>query len=136
MIVKKIPCTDRLRRVPEKFSWIDHRLVQDKRICGVTHSALALYLFLVTVGDADGVSYYSDTSIQRYLMIDEAILSKVRKELCTKDLIAYQHPFYQVVSLDKNDMVVLKEYQEEPFLRPRSELASLGDIFRQATGGK
>ncbi|HMA64775.1 MAG TPA: hypothetical protein VKO63_06250 [Chitinispirillaceae bacterium] len=136
MIVKKIPCTDRLRRVPEKFSWIDHRLVQDKRICGVTHSALALYLFLVTVGDADGVSYYSDTSIQRYLMIDEAILSKVRKELCTKDLIAYQHPFYQVVSLDKNDMVVPKEYQEEPFLRPRSELSLLGDIFRQATGGK
>lgn len=136
MIVKKIPCTDRLRRVPEQFSWIDHRLVQEKRICGITHSALALYLFLVTVGDADGVSYYSDSSIQRYLMIDETILSKVRKELCTKGLIAYQHPFYQVVSLDRNDTLVSNGYQEEPSLRPKSELASLGDIFRQATGGK
>jgi len=136
LIVKKIPCTDRLRRVPEKFSWIDHRLVQEKRICGTTHSALALYLFLVTVGDADGVSYYSDTSIQRYLNIDESILSNVRKELCTKGLIAYQYPFYQVLSLDRKDMVVPTAYQEEPILRPRSELASLRDIFRQATGGR
>lgn len=136
MIIKKIPCTDRLRRVPEKFSWIDHRLVQEKRICGITHSALALYLFLVTVGDADGVSYYSDLSIQRYLMVDGSMLSKMRKELCTSGLIAYQHPIYQVLSLDKNDMLVPSEYKEEQLFRSRSELASLGDIFRQATGGK
>jgi hypothetical protein len=56
MVAKRILCSERLRRIPRQFSWLDHRLVRDKYLCGISHSSLALYLFLVTVSDADGLS--------------------------------------------------------------------------------
>jgi hypothetical protein len=46
--------------VPRQFSWIDHRLVRDGHITRCTANALALYLLLCTVADAQGLSYYSD----------------------------------------------------------------------------
>ena len=49
----------RIRTVPAKFSWIDHRLVRDRHIEYCSHVAAALYLFLVTVSDKEGLSYYS-----------------------------------------------------------------------------
>jgi len=61
MIRKKIVCPDRIRFVPRQFSWIDHSLVRKKYICGLSYESLALYLFLLTVSGAEGVSYYSDS---------------------------------------------------------------------------
>ena len=52
-----------LRRVPTQFSWVDHRLIRQRRLSGVSPSGWALYLFLITVGDEQGVSYYSVASI-------------------------------------------------------------------------
>ena len=46
----------RVRQVPRQFSWIDHRLVRERFIDRCDAPAAALYLFLVTVGDAQGVS--------------------------------------------------------------------------------
>ena len=52
-MVSKIPIVaERIRKVPGHFSWVDHRLVRDRHIENCTHPAAALYLFLVTVGDA------------------------------------------------------------------------------------
>ena len=59
-VIKRVLCPERLRRVPPQFSWIDHRLVRDRHIAGRSAEALALYLFLVTVADGQGLSYYSD----------------------------------------------------------------------------
>lgn len=98
MMTKRIPCSERLRRIPSQFSWGDHRLVRDKHICGITHPSLALYLFLITVSDADGLSYYSDTAIHKYLKLDGCMISQARGELCAAGLTAYCQPFYQVLS--------------------------------------
>ena len=54
-VVKRVLCRERLRRVPEQFSWIDHRLVRDRHIAGRSAEALALYLFLLTVADGQGL---------------------------------------------------------------------------------
>ena len=62
MKTKPILCPQRLRHVPRQFSWIDQRLVRDRHIQGRSPQALALYLFLCTVADAQGVSYYSDST--------------------------------------------------------------------------
>lgn len=59
---KRIPCLARVRRVPPHFSWVDHRLVRDGHISGPGPDALSLYLLLVSVGDADGVSWYSTST--------------------------------------------------------------------------
>jgi hypothetical protein len=59
-----------------------------------------LYLFLVTVCDGEGLSYYSDASITRLLKLDRAELARAREELIDARLIAYQCPLYQVLALE------------------------------------
>lgn len=129
MVAKRILCSDRLRRLPRKFSWIDHRLVRDKHICDIAHSSLALYLFLVTVSDADGLSYYSDQAINRYLNLDTA---KARKELCSRGLISYSRPLYQVLSLDSSDtpasVVLCNDVRSDVPI-------SIGEILKPLSGG-
>ena len=60
MMNKKILRPDRLRQVPAQFSWVDQRLVRDNFLRHADPTAWALYLVLVTVADAQGLSYYSD----------------------------------------------------------------------------
>ena len=90
---------DRLRQIPASFSWIDHRLVRQNYIQRCDCAALALYLFLVTVGDVQGLSYYSDRSLCRWLRLTQAQLVGARTQLQKADLIAYRKPLYQVLSL-------------------------------------
>jgi len=91
---------ERLRKIPPQFSWIDQRLVREHHIERLSHAAAALYLFLVTVADASGLSFYSECSIGRLVSMTAERLEQARKELLRADLIAYQHPLYQVLSLD------------------------------------
>ena len=91
---------ERLRKIPPQFSWIDQRLVRERHIERLSHAADALYLFLVTVADARGLSFYSERSIGRYLAMAADGLDHARKELLRADLIAYRKPLYQVLSLD------------------------------------
>jgi hypothetical protein len=101
-VIKRVLCPQRVRRVPPQFSWIDHRLVRDKHICRCSHQALALYLFLITVCDGQGLSYWSDGSIVRMLRLEPAALARARQELINTRLIAYQSPLYQVLALDSS----------------------------------
>jgi hypothetical protein len=99
-VVKRVLCRQRLRQVPPQFSWIDHRLVRHRHICRCSHQALALYLFLITVCDGEGLSYYSDATLARLLHLDSLALARARQELISADLIAYQSPLYQVLALE------------------------------------
>jgi len=100
MKTKPILCPQRLRHVPRQFSWIDQRLVRDGRIKGRSPEALALYLLLCTVADAQGTSYYSDASAGKMLSLCPSSLRAARRELMAAGLIAYRAPFYQVLSLE------------------------------------
>jgi hypothetical protein len=75
MVQKHPLCPDRSRKIPKQFSWIDHRLVRDRHIDRCSHRAAALYLFLVTVADAQGLSYYSDRCLTQRLSMDENCLA-------------------------------------------------------------
>jgi hypothetical protein len=126
-MVAKIPIVAELiRKVPSHFSWIDHRLIRDRHIEHCTHPAAALYLFLVTVGDAKGLSYYGDKSITKYLSMDQHALQEARANLVRIGLIAWQKPLYQVLALDT------AKREKQP---PRSNMdnpLSLGDILKMA----
>lgn len=100
MKTKPILCPERLRHVPRQFSWIDQRLVRDRHIQGRSPEALALYLLLCTVADAQGASYYSDASAGKLLSLSSAQLREARAELVAAGFIAYSRPFYQVLSLE------------------------------------
>ena len=111
MTLKRVLCPERLRQIPAQFSWVDQRLVRERYIERCDHSALALYLFLLTVGDEQGLSYYSDSALARSLSMTATRLSQARGDLVRLGLIAYQRPLYQVLSLDSS---------------PRSEACELG----------
>ena len=81
---------DRLRRIPPSFSWVDHRLVRHEHLRHADQRAWALYLFLVTVADVQGLSYYSDAAIARHLNLDCVGLPAARQQLIQADLLAYQ----------------------------------------------
>ena len=97
---KRLLVPSRVRRVPRQFSWIDQRLVRDRHISQCDCTALALYLFLVTVADAQGLSYYADASIGRVLALSPEALAAARTALIQGELIAYEAPLYQVLALD------------------------------------
>ena len=128
-MVSKVPIVaERIRKVPRHFSWIDHRLIRDRHIENCSHVAAKLYLFLVTVGDAKGLSYYGDKSIIKYLSMDQNALDDARSSLIQIGLIAWQNPLYQVLSLDS----------PKSEKQPRSNIdnpLSLGDILKMAREG-
>ena len=97
---KRLLVPSRVRRVPRQFSWIDQRLVRDHHIERCDSAALALYLFLVTVADAQGLSYYADTSIERLVSLRPETLAAAREALIRAGLLAYEAPLYQVLALD------------------------------------
>jgi hypothetical protein len=101
MVLKQPICPDRIRKTPRQFSWLDHRLVSDHYIDRCTHGAAALYLFLVTVSDAKGMSYYSDRTLCQRLAMDEHILARHRNEMMKIGLVAYQKPLYQVLAINE-----------------------------------
>ena len=122
---KRVLNPERLRKVPPQFSWIDHRLVQENYFLRCDHSAWTLYLFLVSVADAEGLSYYSDASLMRRLNMDQMALSASRQQLVQAGLIAYEKPLYQVLSLESR-----------PAGASRSGPVSVGELLRQALGGQ
>lgn len=100
MAIKQVLCPERMRRVPAHFSWVDHRLVRDRHIEHCDAHAAMLYLFLVTVADAHGLSWYSDASTSRRLSMDTQRLCRARGDLVRAGLIAWVRPVYQVLALD------------------------------------
>jgi len=98
-IEKRILSLDRLRRCPEQFSFIDHRLVRAGHLPRAEAKAWALYLVLVTVGDEHGLSYYSDPSLARLLSLAQEEIAVARGQLIRAGMIAYEEPLYQVLSL-------------------------------------
>ena len=100
MTIKRVLCPQRLRQIPAQFSWVDQRLVRERHLERCDPPAAALYLFLVTVADAQGLSYYSDAALVRCLSLTAARLSQARDDLLRAELIAYQRPLYQVLALD------------------------------------
>jgi hypothetical protein len=100
MTIKHVLDWQRVRRIPAQFSWLDQRLVRDRHLERCDAPACALYLFLVTVADAQGLSYYADASIAKRLSMEPARVSQARADLVRLGLIAYESPLYQVLALD------------------------------------
>ena len=90
-----------MRRVPARFSWVDQRLVRDRHLDHLDAYAAAFYLFLVTVADAQGLSWYGDAQTAARLSVDEARLRRARDDLIRAELLAYARGLYQVLALDE-----------------------------------
>lgn len=99
-MIKKQPLNyDRIRKIDGSFAWIGHRFLRQGFWNSLSHQELLLYLFLVMVGDRQGLSYYSFDKIcsMTGLVTDDYIIA--RNELIDKDLIAFDGFLFQVLSL-------------------------------------
>jgi hypothetical protein len=133
MMQKRLLVPSRVRRIPRQFSWIDQRLVRDHHIEQADCAALALYLFLLAVADAHGLSYYADASIGRMLSLRPAQVAAARTGLLRAGLIAYEAPLYQVLALDPTPPAAAMA--QDGALRSRARgseaLRSLREVLRQ-----
>jgi hypothetical protein len=119
MIQKQLLIPDRVRRPPrEGWSWVDRRFLHE-HASRLSHDAIVLYFFLAAVSDKHGLSFYRDSTIAVRLRMDEQAVVRAREELITEDLVAYQAPLTQVLSLPPTGLA-----------RRGGGLTQLGDIFR------
>ncbi len=131
MIEKHLLVVDRVRRPPrEGFSWVDRRFLRDfaSRLTG---DAVFLYLFLAAVSDKHGLSFYGDASIAVRLRMREQDVVAAREELVIHDLVAYQAPLTQVLSLptpgvERSHAAAIRE-----LMRASSEVESESQPRRQ-----
>jgi hypothetical protein len=93
--------------------------------------AWSLYLFLVTVADAEGLSYYSDRAIGRHLQMDPDQMAAARQQLVGADLLAFAKPLYQVLSLPEEGGRIVPTAAA-----PRSgQVQSVAEVLRRALEG-
>ena len=123
MIQKQVLVPGRVRRPPpDGWSWIDRRFLRE-HAARLSHEAIVLYFFLAAVSDKDGLSFYGDASIALRLRLSEAAVGAARDELVAADLVAYQAPLAQVLSLP-----------QACGARRDGGLATFGEILRTLAG--
>jgi hypothetical protein len=118
----------KLRQVPPQFSWVDQRLVRERYIDQLSHEACALYLFLLTVADAQGLSFYAERSLCQRLSMTPAVLRQARQALIECALVAYHSPLYQVLALERDAM---RPAAEHPPGSGDDEPVDLKAVFKQ-----
>ncbi len=98
----RILLQQRLRRPPaEGWSWIDRRFLRE-HADALSRDAVLLYLFLAAVSDRHGLSYYGDSTVSARLRLEKESVAEAREELLRHDLIAYQAPLYQLLSIPRS----------------------------------
>lgn len=102
MVNKMLIEPRRKRQIPAHFSWVDHRFVRKGYCRKCSTEALGFYLFLLTVSDSEGLSYYGDKSISREINCRDDDIARLRKELISVGLIAFNGKLYQVLDLAKD----------------------------------
>jgi hypothetical protein len=89
-------------RNARSYSIVDHELYHGGYLHRLSHEALALYLFLVVVGDRDGRSFYGEATLREILRLDEAALDFARSALMGEGLIDVRKPYWWVRSLSRS----------------------------------
>lgn len=91
----------RIRTLPQSFSWIDRRMITEPFLIPLTLEEIALYFFLVSAADPQGMSFWSPDKMQHILGLSKSAMMPSVYGLIEQDLIAYRPPFFQVLSLPK-----------------------------------
>jgi hypothetical protein len=99
MIRKKLINSDRVRQIDGGFSFIPHRFLTDGFLISLSRQEMLLYFFLILASDRNGLSYYSYSSICKFLHLDIGEYLKARDGLLIKDLIAFDNNIFQVLDL-------------------------------------
>ncbi len=135
MVENTLLCPQRVRKISGSFAFIEHRFIRNGFFSSLSHLELLLYVFLVLVGDRNGISYYSYDKICTVLWIcvDEYILA--RNGLIKKDLIAFDGQIFQVLSLpEKPEIPIRKPLRPEDM--DQKDPATIHQIIRESLDGR
>ena len=97
MIKKELLNPRRIRKINGSFAFIEHRF--RGWIKYLSPEELLLYFFLVLAADEQGLSYYSPETIGSRLQLSPDEYRRALNGLITRDLVAFQDPLFQVLSL-------------------------------------
>lgn len=123
MIQKRILVAQRVRRPPASgWSWLDRGFLREHAE-HLSREAVLLYFFLSAAADRHGLSFYSDGATASLLRLTVQAIGQAREELLARDLVAYEPPLTQVLSLP-----VGRARREAA---PGQGLLRLGDLFRE-----
>jgi len=109
MIERRLLCPERVRQINGSFAFMEHRFLRDGFFESLKHQELLLYLFLVLVGDRNGISYYSYDKICTILRIYLEEYIQARDGLIQKDLVAFDSQLFQVLSLPKTPLTSIRK---------------------------
>ena len=124
MIQKRLLVCERLRRPPSTgWSWMDRRFVRE-HASELSRDAVLLYFFLAAVSDGQGLSFYSDAATATLLRMPLDALVRARDELIASDLMAWEVPLTQLLSLP---VLPVRRRHE-----PGQGLFQLADLLRPA----
>jgi hypothetical protein len=90
---------DRIRTIAGSFSWIEHHFVGGGFLRALSRDELLLYYFLVTVGDKNGVSFYSYDTICELLKMELDTYITARDCLIRRQMVAFENGVFQVLPL-------------------------------------
>lgn len=122
MIRKRILVSQRLRRPPASgWSWVDRGFLREHAE-HLSREAVLLYFFLSAAADRHGLSFYSDGATAALLRLTAPAVSAAREELLARDLVAYEPPLTQVLSLPVS--------AARRTAAPGQGLLRIGDLFR------
>lgn len=135
-------------RWAKSYSIVDHQLLHGGYFQKLSHEALALYLFLIVVGDKNGRSFYADATIVVILRLTPHHLQQARSELIRLGLIDYRGPYWWVKNI--TEFVHERSQRKNPILERRSGVflsadprpigdfakESLQALFQKLTGDK
>jgi len=134
MIIKRLICPDRIRKITGSFAFIEHRFLRDGFWDALSHYQLLLYLFLVLVADRNGLSYYSYDKICTLLKVSVDDYIAARDALIDKDLIAFDGSLFQVLSLPqkpcRSDPTALKTAKDMQTHDP----ATINQLIKKSLG--
>jgi len=94
---------DRVRKIPQSFSWIDRDILHRGYLEKLSRDEIIVYFFLVLVAGPEGTSFWSYRRISKLLKLSEHEVISATAGLVRKDLVDFLFPTYQVLSLPSSD---------------------------------
>lgn len=124
-------------RCAKSYSIVDHQFLHGGYFQKLSPEALALYLFLVVVGDKNGRSFYADSTIEGILRLSSRQLTQAREELIRCLLVAYRKPYWWVKDIPHKELSHERPQTKNTVLQRRpgvllsSDPTPVGDLAKE-----
>jgi hypothetical protein len=134
MIEKQLLCPTRRRQITGSFAFIEHRFLRHGFWSRLSQHECLLYVFLVLVGDRNGLSYYGYDKLCTLLRfsLDDYVVA--RNGLIDQDLIAFDGHLFQVLSLPDKPVRAAAASLSTPEHMQHGDPATVRQIIRQSLG--